>query len=186
MANRSFIAVMAALAVVGLLTFGLASTDAENIAVGEPAPSAPLPMLDGSGEASLADYEGQWVLVNFWASWCEPCRTESPAIEAYSEKMSDSGLVVVGVNTEDLSGDAQEFVDEFDLSWEMLRDGEGKFKDEYGIFALPESFLIDPDGQIALVRRGPVDLDLLEEDFTPLIEANPAPVEEGRAAGAQS
>ena len=79
-------------------------------------------------------------------------------------------LQVVGVNTEDLTDDANEFVDEFGLTWEMLRDGDGEFKDSYGIFALPESFLIDPEGNLALIQRGAVDEAFLDAEVTPLIE----------------
>lgn len=171
MSSNAFIAVMAALAVVGLLAFGLGSSGVEQVTAGQPAPDGPLPMLDGSGEATLADYEGKWVLVNFWASWCAPCRDEAPAIEDYAEKMADKDLVVVGINTEDLTGDALEFVDEFNLSWEFLRDGEGSRKDAWGIVALPESFVVDPEGKIALIRRGPVTAEYLNEEVTPLIDA---------------
>jgi thiol-disulfide isomerase/thioredoxin len=174
MSNRAFLAIMGALAVIALLGFGLLANEGEDVVVGEPVPDAPVPRLDGEGEGRLADFRGEWVLVNFWASWCEPCRTESPAIEAYSRKHSDD-LTVVGMNTEDLSGDAIEFADEFDLTWAMLRDRDGARKDAFGIFALPESFLVDPEGRLALIRRGPVDEQYLEANVTPLIEGATAP-----------
>lgn len=174
MSNRSFIAVIAALAVIALLGFGLLSTGTTNIALGEQAPDGPLPRLDGNGEATLADFEGNWVLVNFWASWCGPCETESPAIEAYSNSDAAENLVVVGINTEDLTDDAREFSAELGLTWEMLRDGEGERKEAFGITGLPETFLVDPEGKIALIRRGPVDEEYLETNVTPLIEAGAA------------
>ncbi|HKJ35885.1 MAG TPA: TlpA disulfide reductase family protein [Solirubrobacterales bacterium] len=168
MGARSFIVVMATLAVVALLGFGLVKSDG-GVTVGEPAPDAPLQVFDGDGTATLADYRGQWVLVNFWASWCEPCRSESPVIEEYSRE-HDGELVVVGMNTEDLSDDAREFIEEFDLSWEMLRDNEGERKDAWGILALPESFLVDPDGNVALIRRGAVDREYLDQFVTPFLD----------------
>ncbi len=167
---RPVLALIAAVAFVGLLAFGLASNDEGSIAVGEPVPDAPVDRLDGSGSGELADYRGGWVLVNFWASWCDPCRTESPAIEKWSKEHADE-VTVVGINTEDLSEDAKAFVDEYGLSWEQFRDGDGARKDAFGIYALPESFLIDPDGNVALIRRGAVDEQFLEESLTPLIEA---------------
>jgi cytochrome c biogenesis protein CcmG, thiol:disulfide interchange protein DsbE len=168
MGGRSFIVVLAVLAIVALLGFGLVANSGVELAVGEPAPDAPLERLDGGGEVRLADYRGEWVLVNFWASWCEPCRRESPAIERYARRHRDE-LTVVGINTEDLSEDALAFVDEYELSWEMLRDSRGERKDDYGIFALPETFLVDPEGRLALIRRGVVDREYLDEYVTPLI-----------------
>ena len=170
---RPLLALVAAVAFVGLLAYGLIANNGAEIAVGEAAPDSTLEKLDGSGTATLADYRGQWVLLNFWASWCDPCRTESPAIEKWADKHADE-LTVVGVNTEDLSDDASEFVDDYGLSWDMLRDGDGEFKDSYGIFALPESFLIDPDGNLALIRRGTVDEAFLDSAVTPLIEERAA------------
>jgi len=169
MSNRGFLAVLAAIAFVGLLGFGLVAKEGAQIAVGEPAPDAPVERLGGGGEVSLADYRGQWVLLNFWASWCDPCRDEAPAIERFSRRHSDD-LVVVGMDTEDLSGDAIDFAREFDLTYELLHDGDGERKDAYGIFALPESFLVDPDGNLALIQRGPVDRRYLETYVAPLIE----------------
>lgn len=169
MSNRAFIAVIGALAVVALLGFGLVKDDGGDVVVGEPAPDGPVQRLGADGEATLADYRGDWVLLNFWASWCEPCRSESPEIERYAAKHDD--LTVVGMNTEDLSTDAIAFTEEFELSWEMLRDHDGRRKEAFGVFALPETFLIDPEGNVALVRRGTVDREFLEENVTPLIEA---------------
>jgi cytochrome c biogenesis protein CcmG/thiol:disulfide interchange protein DsbE len=170
---RPLLALVAAVAFVGLLAYGLIANNGAEISVGEAAPDATLETLDGSGSGSLADYRGQWVLLNFWASWCDPCRTESPAIEKWAEK-HEGELTVVGVNTEDLTGDALDFVDEFGLTWDMLRDGDGEFKDSYGIFALPESFLIDPEGNLALIQRGAIDAQFLDSAVTPLIEQRAA------------
>jgi len=165
--------VIAAIAFVALLAFGLVAKNGAQIAVGETAPDGTVETLDGTGEASLADHQGKWILLNFWASWCEPCRTEAPAIEKFSKDNPD--VVVIGMDTEDLSGDAQDFVREFGLTYEMLHDGDGDRKDAYGIFALPETFLIDPDGKLALIQRGPVDEKFLNEQVKPLITGEAAP-----------
>jgi len=165
---RPFLAVMAALAVVALLSFGLLKESGSALAAGDEAPEITLERLDGSGIASLSEYEGKWVLVNFWASWCPPCATESPAIEDFA-RANATDLVVVGINSQDLSDDATAFVDEFDLSWEMLRDGGGEYMDDYGVVGLPETFLVDPGGRVALLQRGPIDADFLEAEVAPLI-----------------
>ncbi len=170
MSNRAFIAVLGALAFIALLAFGLIAKGGEQIAVGETAPDAAVERLDGNGEVSLADHRGKWVMLNFWASWCQPCRDEAPAIEKFSRE-NEGQLVVIGIDTEDLSGDARDFVREYGLTYEMLHDGDGDRKDAYGIFALPETFLIDPDGKLALIQRGPVDAKFLADQIEPLIGA---------------
>ena len=124
MSNRGFLAVLAALAFVGLLGFGLIAKEGDAVEIGEPAPDAPVQLLDGSGEASLADLQGEWVLVNFWASWCKPCRDEAPAIERYSREHAGD-LEVVGIAVKDNTDSATEFAEEFDLTYELWRDGSG-------------------------------------------------------------
>lgn len=163
------IAIIAIVAVIALLGFGLAVNRETEIAVGQPAPPLEAERLDGSGTAALADYRGEWVLLNFWASWCDPCRTESPAIQAWFEEQKGN-VQVVGMNTEDLTSDALGFVDEYGLTWDMLRDGEGEKREDFGVYALPETFLIDPEGRIALIRRGTVDKGFLDQEITPLVE----------------
>ncbi len=157
MSARAFAAAIGVLAVVGLLGFGLVSKGGADIAEGDPVPEASLPRLDGDGTESFADYRGKWVLVNFWASWCNPCRTESPDLQAYQEEYGSETFTVLGINQEDLTEDAEEFVEEFELTYPQLRDASGDQADPFGMSGLPESFLIDPNGNIALIRRGALD-----------------------------
>ncbi len=89
MSAKSFTVVIAVLVVVGLLGYGLLSKGGQAIAVGETAPDKSLSRLDGSGTGRIADYRGKWVLVNFWASWCEPCRTEAPLLERFQQQNAD-------------------------------------------------------------------------------------------------
>jgi cytochrome c biogenesis protein CcmG/thiol:disulfide interchange protein DsbE len=166
---RGLTVFLGVLAVIALLGFGLVNEGEADLAVGEPVPDSPLPRLGESGEGRVADHRGDWVLVNFWASWCLPCRDESPALEAYWRRHRGDGLTMLGINTQDLSDDARAFVREFELTYPMLRDADGERSEEYGLVGLPETFLLDPEGKVSLIRRGPVDRDYLDEHVTPLL-----------------
>jgi cytochrome c biogenesis protein CcmG/thiol:disulfide interchange protein DsbE len=163
------IAVVAVLAVVGLLTFGLLSKGSSGIALGDPAPPTVLPRLEGPGSESIADYRGKWVLVNFWASWCEPCRDEAAALEAFQRKHGGDEFTVLGIDTRDLSGDGRDFVAEYGLSYPQLRDGDGGYGDDYGTTGVPETFLIDPRGKVRLVAKGPVSTEYLRGEVEPAL-----------------
>lgn len=169
MGNKGFLAIVAAVGFVALLAFGLIAKDGPSIAVGEEAPDASVDRLSGDGEVSLADYRGQWVLLNFWASWCDPCRDEAPAIEDFSQE-NEGDVVVIGMDSRDNTPDAEEFAREYGLSYELLHDGDGALMDSYNVKGLPETFLIDPEGEITYIYRGPVDAEILEQAFQPQID----------------
>jgi cytochrome c biogenesis protein CcmG/thiol:disulfide interchange protein DsbE len=168
---RTFAVFIGVLALVGLLAFGLLSKGTDALAVGEPIPDAELPRLDGEGTGSIADHNGKWVLVNVWASWCDPCREESPALQRFHEQHEDEGFTVLGIDSRDVTDDALEFVAEFDLTYPQLHDPEGDRPDELGMSGFPESFLVDPDGNVALIRPGPVTAEYLDEQVQPLIRS---------------
>lgn len=164
-------------ALLGLLGYGLASTGTddgieEKLAAGErpPAPDIALPRLGPPGQARLSDWRGQVVVLNYWASWCAPCREESPLLQEWHERISQRGGTVLGVDVRDTSDDALEFIDEFGLTYPHLKDGPGDTQDEYGVAGIPETFVIDRRGHIAAVRRGPVDAAFLEASVLPLLE----------------
>jgi cytochrome c biogenesis protein CcmG/thiol:disulfide interchange protein DsbE len=170
MSARTFAIVIAVLAVIGLLGFGLISKGGDQIAVGDPAPDKELTRLVGSGTGDIADYRGKWVLVNFWASWCEPCRTEAPALERFQRQHSHDAFVVLGINLDDNTDDATAFLRRYGITYPQLRDGDGRDRQQaYGMTGFPESFLVDPQGRLALIRRGPVNERYLTESVQPLI-----------------
>jgi cytochrome c biogenesis protein CcmG/thiol:disulfide interchange protein DsbE len=166
---RSSIAVLAVLAVIGLLVYGLVSHGSSRIAVGETAPAPNLPQLEGDGQGSLADHRGQWVLVNFWASWCIPCREEAPALEEFQQRHGGRGFTVLGIDTRDLSGDGRQFAGKYELAYPQLRDGDGAMAHEYGTTGVPENFLVNPRGKVAWTTPGPVSETMLREEVTPLL-----------------
>ncbi len=171
MSARAFAIVMGALALVALLGFGLVTKGEGGVTVGEPpATDAELPFLDPAapGGASLSDYRGGWVLANVWASWCAPCRDESPALQAFAER-NEGDVQVIGIDTQDNTGDALEFVDEFGLTYAQLHDGSGDFADELGATGVPESVLIDPEGNVAYHVPGAVTAPILTDQIEPLI-----------------
>jgi thiol-disulfide isomerase/thioredoxin len=169
MSARTFLVVMVVLALIGLLGFGLIDKNEEAIAVGDPAPQPELTELASGEPASLADYRGEWLLVNFWSSWCKPCRTESPDLAAFQAEHAGK-VNVVGVNLEDASDDAEAFVADLDLTYPQLRATDSRdLREDYGMVARPENFLIDPEGNVALIQRGPVNAAILRERIEPLI-----------------
>jgi len=168
--SKSFIVVIAVLAVVGLLGFGLISKGEASLAVGDRAPDKELSQLGQPGSGEIADYRGKWVLVNFWASWCAPCKTEAPALEGFQRQNQAHNFTVLGINLDDTTGDALDFVGRYGLTYPQLREGDGADRrDAYGMTGFPESFLIDPQGKVALIRRGPVDETYLAQQIAPLI-----------------
>jgi cytochrome c biogenesis protein CcmG/thiol:disulfide interchange protein DsbE len=166
---RPAIAVLAVLALVGLLTFGLLSKGSSRIGVGDVAPTSSLPRLDGGGSGSLADYRGRWVLVNFWASWCIPCREEAPALEEFQQRHGDADFTVLGIDSRDLSGDGRAFVRRFGLSYPQLRDGNGAGAGDFGTTGVPENYLVDPRGKVRLLFVGPISAEDLDDEVAPLL-----------------
>ncbi len=135
-----------------LLAFGLANKSSPTgrsgeTRIGKPAPAFSMTLLDG-GEFRLDDYAGHPLVINFWASWCPPCRDESPGFERIWRKYQDDGILFLGVNIQDTEPDAAEYVQEFGLTFLNGRDPEGKITVEYGVIGLPVTFFIGADGMV--------------------------------------
>jgi cytochrome c biogenesis protein CcmG, thiol:disulfide interchange protein DsbE len=163
---------MGAIAIVGLLAFGLAKKGGSAIAVGDriPAASNELPRLEGSGTSSIADFEGRWLLVNVWASWCDPCREESPALERFYRAHRGRDFTIVGLDSNDLSDDGLRFVNRYGITYPQLHDGSGDFAtDDLGTTGVPESFLISPSGRLVLHSLGPVTDRYLDQTVAPYL-----------------
>ena len=130
--------------------------------VGKPAPAIDGTTVDG-GQASLAGMGGKWVVVNFFATWCVPCRQEHPELIRFAESHQATGdVAVLGVIYSDNAQAVKEFRDKEGGSWPMLTDPKGRIALDYGVAGIPESFLVSPEGVVAAKLIGGVraaDLD---------------------------
>lgn len=157
--SRRLAAAAAGMGLVGVLGAACApGRDADGPSVGHPAPPYAAVSLDGDS-VSLASLRGQVVLLNFWATWCAPCRHETPFLQAVYEERRSRGLIVVGASLD--TGDARDqvraFVDEYGVTYPILLDPQMRGMDVYRVLGLPATFLIDRDGVLRWMRFGPVD-----------------------------
>jgi len=121
------------------------------VTVGSKAPDFHANTIDGAPAAkTLADYKGEIVLLNVWATWCVPCRTEMPSIQALHDRFAARGLKVVAVSVDNAGFDDEirTFRDQFGLTFEILHDATGNIKRDYQTTAVPETFIIGRDGMI--------------------------------------
>ena len=140
---------LAVLAVAGLLALLVwRVTSKHGRPTSGPAPGFKLPRLDRSGELSLAALRGKGVVINFWASWCIPCKAEAKALEQAWNKYRSKGLVVLGVNEEDFKKDARSFARKHGMTYPIVHDGPGKLKVTYGLTGYPETFFVDREGKL--------------------------------------
>ncbi|MGH3104346.1 MAG: TlpA disulfide reductase family protein [Gaiellaceae bacterium] len=131
------------------------------------APGFALPRLDREGEElSLASLRGKAVVVNFWASWCAPCKEEAPVLERAWQRYRDRGLVVLGIDAQDFDGDAKAFARKNGMTYPIVRDGPGETVADYGVAAFPETFFVDRRGRLVGERiAGRLEEDELEENI---------------------
>jgi len=134
-------------------------------------PSAPdfdLETLDGS-RLQMASLRGRVVLLNFWASWCAPCREEMPDLETAYQRYRDNGFIVVGVNVAESARQARDFATEFDVTFPIVLDGDAATANQLGISGLPVSLLVDGSGEIVYRHIGRIPLITLEAKLRPLL-----------------
>ncbi len=128
---------------------------AQALTIGTVAPEFTLPQLDG-GQISLSQLRGRPVLVNFWATWCAPCRSEMPALQRVAAQYAGSGLVVIGINQLEDEATVQEFVREFGLTFPIALDRDGVTSRAWRVYGIPQTYLVDRDGTIRKAWVGPV------------------------------
>ncbi len=125
----------------------------------QPAPELSGTTLDGE-PLSVADLRGQVVILNFWASWCPPCRNETPLLEAAQDNLGDD-VALVGMDIWDAEGDARDFLAQYGVTYTVGHDDSGEVAVDYGVSGVPETFVIDAEGRI--VVRFPGEVTSLEQ-----------------------
>lgn len=122
-------------------------------AFADPAPDFTLQSSTGEN-VRLAEQRGQVVMLNFWASWCGPCRKEMPLLDEMSKRYSAAGFVLYGVNVEEDNTDAKKLIKELGVTFPILYDTESKASSLYNVDAMPTTVVIDKKGEIRFVNRG--------------------------------
>ena len=121
----------------------------------KPAHDFNLKVLGKEGKIKLSDYKGQPVILNFWASWCAPCREEMPFLQKTWDQYKDQGLNLIGINVIDDTESAIEFLNSFNINYINVEDKSGRTSNKYGVIALPATFFIDKHGNISKQNYGP-------------------------------
>jgi cytochrome c biogenesis protein CcmG, thiol:disulfide interchange protein DsbE len=121
------------------------------------APAFTLERLDGKGTLSLASLRGRAVVLNFWASWCGPCKDEAPLLQQASQRWRGKGVAFVGVDVKDFRGDARKFLERYGVTYPNVHDGKGSTIGRYGVTGYPETYFIDARGRVRYRIAGPVD-----------------------------
>ena len=136
-----------------------------------PAPDFTLPLFDGT-TLRLADLRGRPVLVDFWASWCVPCREEAATLEQVWQSYHATDLLFIGVSVQDREVAALDFLEEFAITYPNGRDADGRISIDYGLMGVPEKFLINRQGQIVRKLVGPVPAAVLTDLLDALIRGD--------------
>jgi cytochrome c biogenesis protein CcmG, thiol:disulfide interchange protein DsbE len=138
-----------------LLIWKVAHGSGAKAAPGKPAPDFTLNRIDRPGKLQLASLRGKVVVLNFWASWCYPCKQEAPALAAAAKRWSGR-VVVLGVDVNDFTGDARRFARKYGLDYPLVHDNHNVTSPSYGLTGLPETFFIDRRGKVVVHVPGQV------------------------------
>ena len=146
------IVVAGVLALTALLALGLANrspvTGRSGVTrIDKPAPNISMPLY-GGGALTPADYADRPVVVNFWASWCGPCRQEAPVFERLSQEYGERGVMFIGINIQDANSDAEAYLSEFGITYPNGNDEDGSISVDYGVIGIPVTFFVNRDGVV--------------------------------------
>ncbi|MGZ4184796.1 MAG: TlpA family protein disulfide reductase [Solirubrobacteraceae bacterium] len=173
--------IVAAAALLALLGFGVAHQSSDSsidaaVRKGD-LPMAPnanlaLPVLGAAGTEKLADLRGKVVVLNVFASWCDPCKAEAPILEQEQRQLKGHNATILGVTYLDNSSDSEKFVRQQHISYPVVRDVSGNFVRSFGTTGVPETFVIDRQGRIAALRRFQIDSKWLSQTLPPILAKN--------------
>lgn len=160
------------LVMVGLIGYALyqavTQDEKSQLQEGEKAPNFALTTLEGE-TVQLSDYRGKAVLLNFWGTWCEPCRTEMPALQIAYNEYKKQGFEVLAVNIAETDVAVSSFVQQYQLNFPVLMDRNREVTELYDIVPIPSSFFIDKEGNISKIVEGPLNLDQLRLHILPIL-----------------
>ncbi len=153
------------------LLINIFSVSANASEVGQPAPQFTLPSLQQDQPVSLQKFNGKVVYLDFWASWCAPCRTSFPLLNKLHQKLKGQGFEVVAINLDEDKAKAEAFLKEIPVEFTILRDAKGEWSDKYVVESMPTSFIIDKQGVIQNIHKGFTsdDINELEHKITELL-----------------
>jgi cytochrome c biogenesis protein CcmG/thiol:disulfide interchange protein DsbE len=141
------VALAAVAGLLGLLVWRL-THQSKPPRIGGPAPIFSVQRVDAPGTLDLASLRGKPVVLNFWASWCVPCKGEAKMLESAWQRYRSQGVVFVGVDYHDVTSDARTFLERHGVTYPTVKDGSGKIADRYGVSAVPETYFIDRKGRL--------------------------------------
>ncbi|MEQ1638816.1 MAG: TlpA disulfide reductase family protein [Methylococcales bacterium] len=153
------------------LVAGVASLTANAVEVGQSAPTFTLPTLQQNTPTPLAQYAGKVVYLDFWASWCAPCRTSFPLLNKLHQKLQARGFEVVAVNLDEDKAKAEQFLKEIPVAFKVLSDPKGEWADKFGVESMPTSYILDQKGVVQNIHHGFASDDIkeLEAKITELL-----------------
>jgi peroxiredoxin len=151
--NTVFMVIALLVALAGLPAFDVWSMGSRVPTVGMQAEDFQLVDLDGKAQ-SLSQYRGKIVLLNFWATWCKPCTTEMPAMQASFDKLRDKDFVVLAVNELEDDARVREHIKQYGHTFPVLLDRDNKVANQFGVFGLPVSVFIDQEGRVQEYIKG--------------------------------
>jgi DsbE subfamily thiol:disulfide oxidoreductase len=164
MKNKHYPAILALFA-------SVTSFSAHAVNIGQPAPAFTLPSLQQNTPTALSQFVGKVVYLDFWASWCAPCRTSFPLLNKLHQKLQAQGFDVVAVNLDEDKAKAEQFLKDYPVTFNILSDPAGQWADTFGVESMPTSYIIDKKGVVQHVHHGFASDDIkeLETKITQLL-----------------